>query len=65
MQPVGLGSRWLQIDRSGAFFTVFLPNSRAIGLQIRQKLRSLGPIFAFNDPSPTGCYGSDPEAKEP
>jgi hypothetical protein len=39
-QPVGLGSRWLQTDRSGAFFTVFLPNSRAIGLQVWQKLYS-------------------------
>jgi len=36
------------------FFTVFLPNSSAIGLQIRQKLVSLGPIFAFDAPSPTG-----------
>jgi hypothetical protein len=58
--PVELGSRWLQIDHSGAFFTVFLPNSWAIGLQVRQKLElgnweRLGPIFAFNAPSPTGC----------
>ena len=53
-EPVGLGNRRLQIDRSGPFFTVFLPNSSAIGLQIRQKLDSLGPIFAFGAPSPTG-----------
>jgi hypothetical protein len=37
--------------------TVFLPNSSAIGLQIRQKLASLGPIFAFGAPSPTASYG--------
>jgi hypothetical protein len=36
-----------------------LPHSRAMGLQIRQKLSSLGPIlvkppvFAFDAPSPT------------
>jgi hypothetical protein len=58
---VGLGNRRLQIDRSGPFFTVFLPNSSAIGLQTRQKLVSLGPILAtplfenaFDAPSPTG-----------
>ena len=45
-EPVGLGNRRLQIDRSGPFFTVFLPHSRAMGLQIRQKLASLGPILA-------------------
>ena len=54
---MGLGNRRLQIDRSGPFFTVFLPNSWAIGLQIRQKLCSLGPIFAFGAPSPTASYG--------
>lgn len=32
----------------------FLPHSRAMGLQIRQKLFSLGPIFAIDAPSPTG-----------
>ncbi len=43
------------------FFTAFLPHSRAMGLQIRQKLSSLGPIltkpsvFAIDAPSPTGC----------
>jgi len=35
------------------FLTVFLPHSRAMGLQIRQKLSSLGPILAFDAPSPT------------
>ncbi|MEY4563776.1 MAG: hypothetical protein RLZZ618_3053, partial [Pseudomonadota bacterium] len=38
----------------GPFFTVFLSHSGAMGLQIRQKLSSLGPIFAFDVPSPTG-----------
>ena len=43
----------LQIDRSGPFLasplfenTVFLPHSRAMGLQIGQKLSSLGSLFA-------------------
>ena len=27
-----------------------------MGLRIRQKLSSLGPIFAFDDLSPTGCW---------
>ncbi|APW45818.1 hypothetical protein BLL52_2129 [Rhodoferax antarcticus ANT.BR] len=36
----------LQFDRSGPFFTVFSPLSQAMGLQIRQKLSSLGPNFA-------------------
>jgi len=42
-------------------FTVFLTHSAAMGLQIRQKLSSLGPILAtplsenaFDDQSPTG-----------
>ena len=59
-EAVGLGNRRLQIVRSGPFLatplfenTVFLPNSSAIGLQIRQKLCSLEPIFAFDAPSPT------------
>jgi len=64
---VGLGNRRLQIDRSGPFLasplfesTVFLTNSSTLGLQIRQKLGSLGPILAtqifenaFGAPSPT------------
>ncbi len=48
----------LQFDRSGPFLasplfenTVFLPHSPAMGLQIRQKLASLGPNFAFYAPS--------------
>ena len=53
-EPAGLGNRRLQIGRSGPFFTVFLPHSLAMGLQIRQKLFSLRPIFAFDAPSPTG-----------
>jgi len=59
LESVGLGNRRLQIGRSGPFSTVFLPHSRAMGLQIRQKLSSLGPIlvkppvFAFDAPSPT------------
>ena len=53
-EPVGLGNRRLQTDRSGPFFTVFLSHSWAMGLQIRQKLSSLGPVFAFGAPSPTG-----------
>ena len=59
-EPVGLGNRRLQIDRSGPFLasplfenTVFLPHSRVMGLQIRQKLVSLGSILAFDAPSPT------------
>ena len=54
-QPVGLGNRRLQIGRSGAIFTAFLSHSWAMGRRIRQKLSSLGPIFAFDAPSPTGC----------
>ena len=57
-EPVGLGNRRLQTDRSGPFFTVFLTDSGAMGLQIRQKLSSLGPIFAIDAPSPTGSGGS-------
>jgi len=53
-KDAGLGKRRLQIDRSGPFFTVFLAHSWAMGLQTRQKLPSLGPIFAFDAPSPTG-----------
>ncbi len=53
-EPVGLGNRRLQIGRSGPFFTTFLPHSLAMGLQMRQKLSSLRPIFAFDAPSPTG-----------
>ena len=56
--PVGLGNCRLQIDRSGPFFTVFLTHSSAMGLQIRQKLSSLGPIFAFDAPSQTGSSGA-------
>ena len=61
LEPVGLGNRRLQTDLSGPFLasplfenTVFLPHSSAMGLQIRQKLASLGPIFALDAPSPTG-----------
>jgi len=43
----------LQIDRNGPFFTGFLTHSGAMGLQIRQKLSSLGPIFAIDAISPT------------
>ena len=50
-----LGSVGEQIGRSGPFFTAFLAHSWAMGLRIRQKLSSLGPIFAFDAPSPTGC----------
>jgi hypothetical protein len=52
-EAVGVGNRRLQIGRSGPFFTVFLPHSRAMGLQIRQKPSSLGPLFAIDAPSPT------------
>jgi hypothetical protein len=55
MAHVELGSRRLQIDRSAPFFTGFLAHSSAMSLQIRQKLASLGPIFASDAPSPTGC----------
>jgi hypothetical protein len=63
-EPVGLGNRRLQTDRSGPFFTAFLPHSSAMGLQIRQKLSSLGPllskplVFAVDAPSPTGSLRS-------
>jgi hypothetical protein len=43
----------VQIDRSGLFFTVFCPMAGAMGLQIRQKLFSLGPIFAIDAPNTT------------
>ena len=58
-ESVGLGNHRLRIGRSGPFFTVFLHHSRAMRLEIRQKLSSLGPIlvkptaFAFDAPSPT------------
>jgi hypothetical protein len=42
------------MDRSSPFFTGFLTHSGAMGLQIRQKLSKLGPIFAIDDQSPTG-----------
>lgn len=45
----------LQKRRSGPFFTDFLPHRPAMGLQIRQKLASLGRFFAFRVQSPTGC----------
>ena len=52
-EAVGLGNRRLQIGRSGPFLTVFLACSGPMGLQIRQELASLGPIFAFGAPSAT------------
>src|SRR3990167_3059061 len=52
-EAVGLAEhRRLQIARSGPFFTVFLPHSRSMGQQIRQKLSSPGPVFAFDAKSP-------------
>jgi hypothetical protein len=42
------------MGRSGPFFTGFLTHSWAMGLQIRQKLSSLRPNFAFDDQSRTG-----------
>jgi len=51
-------------DRSGPFFTGFLPHSRAMGRQIRQKLASLGPFLAFRRPKsdrllvPGGFHGN-------
>ena len=54
--------RRLRIDRSGSFLasplfenTVFLTHSGAMGLHIRQKLSSLGPILAIDALSPAGC----------
>jgi hypothetical protein len=48
--------------RSGPFLasllfenTGFMPHSTTMGRQIRQKLASLGRIFAFDAQSPTGC----------
>jgi hypothetical protein len=35
-----------------------------MGLQIRQKLSSLGPIFAFDVPSPTGSSQTDADHKK-
>jgi hypothetical protein len=35
--------------------SAFLTHRKGMGLQIRQKLFSLGPIFAIDDQSPTGC----------
>ena len=59
------GKRRLRIDRSGPFFTVFLTHSGAMGLQIRLKLSSLGPILAIDAISPTGCEGSQlPRAQQ-
>jgi hypothetical protein len=42
------------MGRSSPFFTGFLAHSGTMGLQIRQKLSKLGPIFALDDQSPTG-----------
>jgi len=53
-EPVGLWNRRLQIDRSGPFFTGFLPHGTTMRLRIWQKLASLGSIFAIDDQSPTG-----------
>jgi hypothetical protein len=52
-EAFGLGNRRLQIGRSVPFFTAFLPHTLAMGMQIRQKLSSLRPIFAFDAPSST------------
>jgi len=54
-QPVGLWNRRLQTDRSGPFFTGFLPHRMTMRRRIRQKMDSLGPVFAIDDQSPTGC----------
>jgi hypothetical protein len=55
-EAVRLGNRRLQIGRSGPFFNVFFTQSTAMGLQIRQKLSSLGPLFAIDAPSPTASW---------
>ena len=47
-EPARQKERRLQMCRSGPFFTGFLTHSGAMGLRIRQKLSSLGPIFAFD-----------------
>jgi hypothetical protein len=62
-QPVGLWNRRLQspggykreTDRSGPFFTGFLPHRMTMRWRIRQQMGSLGPVFAIDDQSPTGC----------
>ena len=53
-EPVGLWEHRLQKRRSSPFFTGFLSHSHAMGLQIRQKLSSLGLFFAIDAQSPTG-----------
>ncbi|MBP6719930.1 MAG: hypothetical protein KA173_13775, partial [Rhodoferax sp.] len=60
--PVGLRNRRLQIDRSGLFLAsplcenaAFLPNIQILGCEIVKNESALGPIFAFDDLSPTGC----------
>ena len=59
-EPVGLGDR-LRNGISDPFLasplsenTGFLSHSWAMGLQIRQKLSSLGPLLAIDAPRPTG-----------
>jgi hypothetical protein len=54
MKLVGLADAQAQFNRSGPFSTVFLPHSRAMGLQIRQKLSSPEAEFRFDAASPTG-----------
>ena len=44
----------LRIERNGPFCTGFLTHSGAMGLQIRRKLASLGPILAIDAINPTG-----------
>jgi len=43
----------LRIDRRGPFCTGLLTHSGAMGLQIRHKLASPGPILAIDAISPT------------
>lgn len=64
-QLVGLVERGLQERRSGPFFTVFLPHGCTMGLQIRQKLVTLGHFFALRVESLTGCQVVDFKGKSP
>ena len=57
-EPVGLGNRRLQTTEAVQLSPLHLPIP-AIGLQIRQKLSPLSPIFAFDAPSPTGSQARE------
>ena len=59
-EPVGLGERGLQIDRSGPFLSASWPMAVAMSRRISQKLSSLGLILA----PPHSVNASTPQARQ-